>query len=121
MSLAGPTLIAVDQIDAIVSASNLLAGLDESPNDDAERKARAIIDLLAGGLMDLHDLKRRALTVVSCLQVTWPLIKTRAVKSAKHRFMELPVLEPIKSRDIVEKLIRGLEKSKVSPFVLVHV
>lgn len=107
MSLAGPTLIAVDQIDAIVSASNLLAGIEEAPNDDAERKARAIIDLLAGGLMDLHDLKRRAMTVVSCLQVTWPVIKKRAVQSAAHRFEELPVLESIKSSAIIESLIRA--------------
>jgi Helicase HerA, central domain len=107
MSLAGPTLIAVDQIDAIVSASNLLAGVDAAASDDAERRARAIIDLLAGGLMDLHDLKRRAMTVVSCLQVTWPIIKARAVQSAAQRFEELPVLEPIKSRDIVESLIVG--------------
>jgi hypothetical protein len=105
MSLAGPTLIAVDQIDAIVSASNLLAGVDDVPDDDGERKARAIIDLLAGGLMDLHDLKRRAMTVVSCLQVTWPIIKQRAVASAAHRFEELPVLEPIKSAAVVEALI----------------
>jgi Helicase HerA, central domain len=105
MSLAGPTLIAVDQIDAIVSASNLLAGVDEAPSDDTERKARAIIDVLAGGLMDFHDLKRRAMTVVSCLQVTWPIIKRRAVQSAADRFEELPVLEPIKSADIVQSLI----------------
>jgi hypothetical protein len=105
MSLAGPTLIAVDQIDAIVSASNILAGVENEPNDDAERKARAIIDLLAGGLMDLHDLKRRAMTIVSCLQVTWPVIKVRAVESAAHRFEELPVLEPIKSTAVIERLI----------------
>jgi hypothetical protein len=107
MGLAGPTLIAVDQIDAIVSASNLLAGVRDEPNDDGERKARAIIDLLAGGLMDLHDLKKRALTVVSCLEETWPIIKSRAVKSASDRFEELPVLEPIKTRDLVEELICG--------------
>ena len=86
-------MIAVDQIDAIVSASNLLAGINDEPNDDTERKARSIIDLLAGGLMDLHELKRRALTVVSCLAVTWRIIKARSVKSAPDRFMELPALE----------------------------
>lgn len=105
MSLAGPTLIAVDQIDPIVSASNLLAGLDGDPSDDTQRKARAIIETLAGGLMALHDLKRRAMTVVSCLQVTWPIIKARAVESAAQRFEELPVLEPIKRPDVIENLI----------------
>jgi hypothetical protein len=107
MSLAGPTLIAVDQIDPIVSASNILADLDGAQSDDSERRARHIIQVLAGGLMDLHDLKRRAMTVVSCLQVTWPIIKERAVQSAAQRFEELSVLEPIKKLDIVENLIAG--------------
>jgi hypothetical protein len=107
MSLAGPTLIAVDQIDPIVSASNLIAGVNEETIDDDQRKGRVIIETLAGGLMALHDLKLRAMTVVSCLQVTWPIIKERAIASAAHRFEELPVLEPIKSTDIVENLIAG--------------
>ena len=107
MSLAGPVLIAVDQIDAIVSASNLLAGMDEEPKDDTERKARSIIDLLAGGLMDLHDIKRRAMTVVSCLEVTWPIIKARAVKSANHRFQEVTALGPVNDRTVVDRIIRG--------------
>ena len=109
MSLGGPIMIAVDQIDAIVSASNLLAGMDEDPEDDAQRKARSIIELLAGGLMDLHDLKHRAraMTVLSCLEVTWPILKTRAVKSASERFREVATLPPIKDRSIVEKLIQG--------------
>jgi hypothetical protein len=107
MSRAGPTLIAVDQIDAIVSASNLMVGVDETSSDDTERRARAIIDLLAGGLMDLHDQKKRAMTVVSCLQVTWPTIEKKAVESARDRFEKLPVLETIKRREIVESLIGG--------------
>ncbi len=105
MSLGGPIMIAVDQIDAIVSASNLLAGVDGDPEDDAQRKARAIINLLAGGLMDLHDLKRRAMTVLSCLEVTWPIIEARAVKSVGARFNEITALRPISDRNIVEKLI----------------
>ena len=107
MGLAGPTLIAVDQIDSIISASSLLVGADETRDDDSERRARHIIETLAGGLMALHDLKKRAMTVVSCLQVTWPVIKTKAIKSAAHRFQELPVLERVNDDDIVEKLISG--------------
>src|SRR6266536_429209 len=107
MSLAGPTLIAVDQIDPIINASNILADVDGAAGSESEKKARHIIQTMAGGLMELHDLKKRAMTVVSCLQVTWPIIKERDIESAAHRFEELPVLEPIKSRDIVENLIAG--------------
>ena len=35
------------------------------------------------------------MTVVSCLQVTWPIIKQRAGEAAPHRFEELPVLETV--------------------------
>ena len=107
MGLAGPTLIAVDQIDSIISESNLLAGVEEARSDDSERRARHIIEALAGGLMALHDLKRRAMTVVSCLEGTWPVIETKAVKSAAQRFKALPALERIGGEDIVENLIFG--------------
>ena len=107
MGLAGPTLIAVDQIDSIVSASNILVGAGSAPVDDGEKKARHIIETLAGGLMDLHDLKRRAMTVVSCLEVTWPIIEKTAVRSAAQRFERIPVLSPIRRRETIEALIRG--------------
>jgi hypothetical protein len=107
MSMAGPTLIAIDQIDSIVTASNILASHDADHSDDTQTKARAIIQMLAGGLMDLHDCKRRAMTVVSCLQVTWPIIEAKAVQSVQGRFEKLPVLESIKHRDIVANLIAG--------------
>jgi hypothetical protein len=107
MSLAGPTLIAIDQIDSIVTASNILASNSGDQGDDTQARARAIIQMLAGGLMELHDCKRRAMTVVSCLQVTWPIIEAKAVESVPGRFEKLPVLETIKSRDVVENLIAG--------------
>lgn len=107
MSLAGPTLIAVDQIDSIVSASNILVGESGDSDNDGEKKARHIIETLAGGLMDLHDLKRRAMTVVSCLEVTWPIIERTAVRSAAQRFERMTVLSPIRRRETIEALIAG--------------
>ncbi|MGO9682594.1 MAG: ATP-binding protein [Beijerinckiaceae bacterium] len=105
MSLAGPTLIAVDEIDDILAQSNWLVGVEGARGDDSERRARYIIETLAGGLRELHNLKRRAITVVSCLETSWQIIKEKAIESAAHRFEELPVLEKIKNRDIVEDLI----------------
>ena len=99
MSFGGPTLIAVDQIDAIVSEAN--AG------DEGGKRANAILQTIAGGLMDLHDVKRRALTLVSCLEATWPLLKQRVVASAADRFRELQALPPVASVSVVERLIAG--------------
>ena len=61
-------LLSVDQIDSIVSESNISAGVDEAHTGDSERKARSIFATLAGGLMDLHDCKKRAMTIVGCLE-----------------------------------------------------
>src|SRR5690606_15836756 len=71
MSLVGPTLIAVDQIDSIVSARNALARTTGIEPTDEQKEAQFIIDSLAQGLMDLHEKKRRAVTVVSCLEASW--------------------------------------------------
>ena len=104
LSLAGPTMIAIDQIDAIVSASNRAeeaAGSDESE----VRRASALIEALALGLIDLHDVKRRAMTVVSCLEVTWPILTARAIAPFSGRFRALPVLAPVDRATAVAELI----------------
>ena len=68
MSRIAPTLIAIDQIDAIVTASNSLARAANSGAMQEQREAQFIVDALAQGLMDLHEYKRRAVTVISCLE-----------------------------------------------------
>ena len=109
MSLAGPTLIAVDQIDSIVSESNIPTDPEGYAGQDSVsvNRARSIVQTLAGGLMDLHDVKRRAMTVVSCLEPTWLIIKEKTVAPAADRFEELPTLSPIRSAAVVENLIGG--------------
>ena len=109
MSLAGPTLIAVDQINSIVSEANIPASPEGYGGQDsiAVNRAQSIVQTLAGGLMDLHDVKRRAMTVVSCLEVTWPILEAKTVAAAADRFQELPALSPIGSAAIVENLIGG--------------
>ncbi len=107
MSLAGPTLIAVDQIDAIISEYNMRAGSAASPNDDEERKARSVIEALAGGLMELHDVKSRAMTVVSCLEDSWNILKDKALVSATQRFHEPIFLKPINKQEMAEAILRN--------------
>jgi hypothetical protein len=99
MGLAGPTLIAIDQIDAIVSEANA-AG-------ETAGRARILLQAIASGLTDLHDIKRRALTLVSCLEPTWAIFKQSTVASAADRFRELRALAPIANPAIVERLIAG--------------
>lgn len=106
MGLTAPALIAVDQIDAIVSEQN--ARLDAGARSEAEAgEALSIIHKLAGGLMDLHEVKGRAITLVACLEATWDVIKNKAIASAADRFSEPQLLKSIPSAEIANLLVRN--------------
>src|SRR5712671_143462 len=60
MSLGGPTLIAIDQIDSIVAVSNLAADSASDGSDETENAARNIIHLFGNGLMDLKGITARS-------------------------------------------------------------
>ena len=83
MSLAGPTLVAVDQIDGVVNPSVSGARQDDlSESHDFGR-------VLAAGLLEMYDVVRRGMTVVTCLPDTWATLKQEALTAAFDRF-EVP-------------------------------
>lgn len=86
MSLAGPTMIAIDQINSIVTAGNILMDRPAELDDETEARARAIIQILGGGLMDLYDQTFRSMTVVTCLIESWEILRKKALASATNRF-----------------------------------
>ncbi len=86
MSRIAPTLIAIDQIDAIVTASNSLARAANNGAMQEQREAQVIVDLLAQGLMDLHESKRRAVTVISCLEATWKVLEDKTSVPMEDRY-----------------------------------
>ena len=92
MSLGGPVMIAIDQIDAIVTAGNVVADKSAGLDDETEARARAIIQILAGGLTDLYDQTNRAMTVITCLGETWSVLQNKALRTALHRFVPTPLL-----------------------------
>ena len=105
MSLSGPTMIAIDQMDSIVTAGNITkSGAGDS---QLETRARAIIELFSSGLMDLRDQTRRSMTVLSCFVETWDIIVTKTMSSVADRFF-LPVVNltsEASSVSIVEAII----------------
>lgn len=90
MSLVGPTLIAVDQIDAIVSAANAGTKAADALSEGEKAEARSILEALAQGLMDLYEVKHRAVVVLSCLEATWRVIEQTSSVPVDARFF-LPV------------------------------
>jgi hypothetical protein len=98
-------MIALDQIDAIVTEANLRAGSSPDATDDNERKARSIIETLTGGLIDLFDVSSRSLLVAACLQATWNVFQQKASNAFQHRFLSPTPLESLQGKDRIAKLI----------------
>ncbi len=92
MSVAGQTVLALDQLDAIVTEHNLASAMDEGSEPSARQHASlAIIQSIAGGLSALRDVTRRTLTIVSSLEATWSILDRRAPVTMRDRF-EPPIL-----------------------------
>ncbi|KMO12945.1 ATPase AAA, partial [Methylobacterium platani JCM 14648] len=79
MGLSGPTLVAVDQIDGVVDATRL------SLDDDFDA-GPGLAEMLAAGLMELHEAGGRGMTLVTCLTDSWRRLEERGLKSAFDRF-----------------------------------
>jgi hypothetical protein len=94
MSIGGPTLIAIDQIDSIVAASNLTADAPTKLSDEAETTARNIIHLFGDGLMNLKGITTRSMTVISCLGETWTILRSKVLAAVAQRFSEPVFLRP---------------------------
>jgi hypothetical protein len=100
MGLAGPTVIAVDQIDGVIAASGGAAASDF----DAGVNFTA---LLTGGLLDLATVGNRGMLVLTCLLPTWEIIKSEGPVPLQHRFTAPVQLRTMQSGDTVRKLIAG--------------
>ena len=119
MSLKFPVLLALDQFDAIVaehssmcgggsdisSGSGLGRGSGQGTAGVEERRALAIIEKTAAGLMALRDITSRTLTVAACLESTWAFFQSRALKSSMDRFKPPLLLGPMGQEDTVQRII----------------
>lgn len=100
ISLTGPTLLAVDQIDTLIaqSARSTKAGDDTADQD-------TMIGQLGIGLMDLRESTHRTVTVVACQHHTWDDVRRRAVVSVNDRFQAETRLRYLPSAVVGRELI----------------
>ncbi|MFD0886395.1 hypothetical protein ACFQ08_17765, partial [Streptosporangium algeriense] len=101
LALTGPSVIAVDQIDGLVTRSSFAT--DSAAVHDWNDLIT--IDQVAGGLMALREATRRTLTIVSCLQQTWTFIEKYAVDTARDRFKVMPNLKPLPDAEAAQELV----------------
>jgi hypothetical protein len=111
MSLVGPTLIAIDQIDAIVTASNSLVREANGEGNQEQKEAQSIVDALAQGLMDLHEKKRRAVTVISSLEATWKVLQDKTHVAVDARYHPPLNLRALPNGDVA----RGIIEARTGP------
>ena len=85
VALAGPAVLAIDQIDTLLAqgadrADPLVRGEGGADNSDVEH--------VAHGLMSIRQNMRRTTAVVACLPTAWEAIRSRATATVSDRFRE---------------------------------
>jgi hypothetical protein len=96
MALAGPIMIAVDQIDGVLSVGGSGSDFGGAPD---------FTKLLTAGLLDLTGVIRRGTIVVTCLLSSWEIIKSFGPTPLQHRFSAPVPLRLVRSDTFVRKLI----------------
>ncbi|PZG36834.1 hypothetical protein C1I98_26125, partial [Spongiactinospora gelatinilytica] len=97
LALTGPSVIAVDQIDAILR-------LPRSQQAGTEPGGETV-DEVAGGLMALRHATRRTLCLVACLPDSWERISNHAVDTARDRFRTSLILNSIPTAEVARELV----------------
>lgn len=107
MSLRGPTVLALDQLDAFVTQHSLLAAAPAETREQQAKQqvARSILEGLGAGLMELRDATRRTLIVVTCIETTWQTLQGTALRTAMDRYQPPRALHNIESGGISEQLV----------------
>ncbi|MGB2919449.1 MAG: DUF87 domain-containing protein [Mycobacterium sp.] len=92
IALAGPAVLALDQIDTLLAAS--LARTESGGGGDG------VLEQVAHGLMSLRQTMRRTVSVVACLPAVWEAIRDQATASVADRFRVTAVLHGLPTSDI---------------------
>jgi hypothetical protein len=112
LSLTGASVLALDQLDAIVAEHELARGDARSEANaevpsEQQRRSLAIIQGIAGGLLELRDVTRRTLSVVSSLEATWEILNRQATVSMVDRFDTKRLLKPGSGPAAFRELVIG--------------
>ncbi|MGY4653744.1 helicase HerA domain-containing protein [Mycobacterium sp. URHB0021] len=98
-ALAGPAVLALDQIDTLLAQSLASTG------DTATGTGDTVVDQVAHGLMAVRQTMRRTVAVVACLPSVWEHVRDRATASVADRFRVTAPLRPLPTADIGRALL----------------
>ncbi|TKK88977.1 ATP-binding protein [Herbidospora galbida] len=99
LALTGPSVMAFDQLDPLISSMALFGDGVVDP------RTRATALQIAHGLTSLREVTSRTLSVVSCLPDTWILLRQLSVTSFKDRFEQTTILKRVPSPEVGQELV----------------
>ncbi|MCP9797432.1 helicase HerA domain-containing protein [Cyanobium sp. Lug-B] len=85
IGLSHCTVLALDQLDSIVTQHSLVSSM-ENPSSDEQKLSTSIVEGIAGGFSALRDKTFRTLSIVTCIEKTWDQIASVTQSSYKDRF-----------------------------------
>lgn len=94
VALAGPSVLAVDQIDTLLAQST------ERTESATERTDNRDIEHVAHGLMSIRQTMRRTVGVVACLPTAWESIRRHATSTVQDRFRETSPLQGLPTPEV---------------------
>ncbi|MET0898993.1 MAG: DUF87 domain-containing protein, partial [Mycobacterium sp.] len=99
VALAGPLVLAVDQIDTLLaqSADRTESATNQTDNRDLEH--------VAHGLMSIRQTMRRTVGVVACLPAAWESIRLRATSTVADRFRVTSPLQGLPSPELARTIL----------------
>jgi Helicase HerA, central domain len=105
LSLIGPTMIAVDQIDPIISEASIDRRRAVDTASPEQIETQSIIEKLVEGLMGLHEVKQRAITIISSLDASWEVLKSRASVAVDARYRSPSYLKALSRPEAAAMLV----------------
>ena len=109
MGLGGPTILAFDQLDPIVTQLHYRRQGKAAPEEQA--MAESIIVEIGGGLGALRDTTRNTLTVVSCVESTWEILGQSVLRTFLDRFEPTRRLSALG----IEAIARSIVQERLAP------
>ena len=98
-------MIAVDQIDPIISEASREKRQTNAALGAEQIETQSIIEKLVEGLMGLHEVKQRAITMISSLDASWEVLKSRSSVAVDARYRAPTPLKTLSRAELARMLV----------------
>jgi hypothetical protein len=102
LALTGPSLLAIDQIDTLISQSTRSTDNAATP---VGLPREELLDEIGTGLMELRETVHRTVTVVACQYQVWEGIRSHAPAAVLDRFRRESRLDKVPSAALGRELV----------------